>query len=302
MLNDIFRKILTFLSFPNNIRKEHSNIKKEKIFFFVKQKVKKIQKEKKYKLQTHNIFSNKVFNLILKHNLINFLRHGFIQKMFFVHNRFYLFFLLIQIKKKKKLSNLLPEKSVGNPIPYFLCRSTSGNRIRHVYHLYRYLEFKKIIADVFIEIGGGYGCMASIINQYVSKKKYIIFDTEEVVLLQYYYLKNLNISVGFNEINKDVILVSSVNDLLKLLKKFKLDRKFIISNWAMSEMPITLRNQLNQIILKSESFLISFQSQFENLNNYKYFKKIKKNVPGSVILPIKEMNFLNKNKHYYFFK
>jgi hypothetical protein len=55
-----------------------------------------------------------------------------------------------------------------------MIRSTSGNKIRHIYHLLSYTCYKTLKADIFIEICGGYGCMANLINKYSPLKKYII--------------------------------------------------------------------------------------------------------------------------------
>ena len=46
----------------------------------------------------------------------------------------------------------------------------------------------KLIKNI-IEIGGGYGCMARIFSKINKSCNYLIFDTEEVNYLQYYYLK-----------------------------------------------------------------------------------------------------------------
>ena len=73
-------------------------------------------------MNTHKIFSNSVLSLIKSGNLQNFLRLGFIQKMFFVHNRFYNYKFLKKILSKKSefWIKLLSENSVGNPVPFFL--------------------------------------------------------------------------------------------------------------------------------------------------------------------------------------
>ena len=135
--------------------------------------------------------------------------------------------------------------------------------------------------------------MSNIIQQYKSKKKYIIFDTEEVSLLQYYYLKNLNYNIT---------LVSNLKIFKSLVSKYKNKKKFLISNWAFSELPLNLRKELKYLFFNTEKFLISFQSKFENIDNVNYFKKINKEIHNSKILPIKSMNFLKINKHFYFFK
>jgi len=302
MIRPIIRKIYTFLSFPNNLFKEKKSKKKLELQVFLKEKAKKILNNNLNKLKTHTIFSNNVLRLITNFKLDNFLRCSFIQKMFFVNNRFYLIFFFLKILKNNKFVKFLKEESIGNPLPFFLNKSTSGNKIRHIYHLFSYTCFKPLKADIFIEIGGGYGCMANLINKYSPLKKYIIFDTPEVTLLQYYYLKNLNYDVGFDNENFKIILVSNLNKLNILIKRFRSNKKFLISNWALSEMPIKLRKKLSSLFFISENFLLSFQSSFEKIDNFKYFNSIKDKLTETKIFQISEMNFLNLNKHYYFFK
>jgi hypothetical protein len=302
MIRSIIRKFYTFLSFPNNLLREKKNKKKLELQIFLKEKAKNITNNNLNKLKTHSVFSNNILELIINLKLDNFLRYSFIQKMFFVNNRLYLIFFLLKILKKNKFVKLLKEVSIGNPLPFFLYKSTSGNKIRHIYHLLSYNSYKSLKADIFIEIGGGYGCMAHLISKYSSPKKYIIFDTPEVVLLQYYYLKNLNYDVGFDNENFKIILVSNLNKLNILIKRFKNNKKFLISNWALSEMSIRLRQKLSSLFFISENFLMSFQSNFEQIDNFKYFNFIRDRLAGSKIFPIPEMNFLNLNKHYYFFK
>ena len=57
----------------------------------------------------------------------------------------------------------------------------------------------------------------------INKKcKYIIFDTPEVNLLQFYYLKRNKIPVSFHKVNSNsVALISSYKKLNQILKKFK---------------------------------------------------------------------------------
>ena len=281
MMRSIIRKIYTFLSVPNNLFKEKTSKKKLELQVFLKEKAKKNLNNNLNKLKTHTIFSNNVLRLITNFKLDNFLRYSFIQKMFFVNNRFYLIFFLLKIIKKHKFVKFLKEESIGNPLPFFLYKSTSGNKIRHIYHLLSYTSYKPLKADIFIEIGGGYGCMANLINKNFPLKKYIIFDTPEVTLLQYYYLKNLNYDVGFDNKNFKIILVSNLNKLNILIKSFKSNKKFLISNWALSEMPIKLRKKLSSLFFISENFLLSFQNTFEKIDNFKYFNCIRDKLTGT---------------------
>ena len=97
---------------------------------------------------------------------------------------------------------LLIENDVGDPIKYFLYPKSSGNRINHVYHLSilkknTNIKLKKI-NNVF-EFGAGYGCMANIFSKINKKIYFRLFDTMPVNLIQYYYLKQNKLDVGFKK-------------------------------------------------------------------------------------------------------
>lgn len=156
--------------------------------------------------------------------------------------------------------------------------------------------------------------MASIFYKINPKIKYVIFDTKEVNLIQYYYLKMNNIPVSLNPNfnNKGINLISNISDI-KLIKKyfacFKKYKSIVIANWSLSEMPIFFRKRLDFIYKYFYFILISFQDKFENINNSDYFlniqKKLNKKKYKSIIYPIYSMNknlFTNKKNFYLFIK
>lgn len=307
ILSNVLRYFLTYLSFPSNLYKEKLNNHQIKLIHEIKNITQKKNIYKKQKLLTHKIFSNSLLNIIKKGQLSNFLRIGFIQKMFFVHNRIYNVKFLRNILKSKSSTwiSLLKENSIGNPVPFFLYKKTSGNRIRHVYlmkKIFEYADIKKV--DAVIEIGGGYGCMGSIFYKLNKNIDYTIYDLPEVNLLQSYYFKSLKIKCDLNEINKKISLLSDLSILKKkinILKK-KNNKILIIANWSFSEMPLTLRKKMQYFFSNSDFILISFQQYFENISNLNYFKKLKVGLNKthlSNILEISEMNnkFI-KNKHF----
>ena len=166
--NDFLRFLLTFLSFPQNLRKEVLTDKQKNLIKQLELNADLLIKsgDKFKKMNTHKVFSNSVLSLIKSGNLKNFLRKGFIQKMFFVHNRLYNYNFLKNILQKKSQLwiKLLKEETIGNPVPFFLYKESSGNRIRQLYLLKKGFEFAQIDSvDAVIEIGGGYGSMASIL-------------------------------------------------------------------------------------------------------------------------------------------
>ena len=309
-LSNIIRFLLTFLSFPHNLTREKLTKNQLDLIKSMKQKLSQInQINNNNKLITHQNFSNSVTSLIQNGKFANFLRFGFIQKMFFVHNRIYNVKFLRKILKSKQDNwiKLLDECKVGNPVPFFTDKKTSGNRIRHVFlakKIFDYADIKNL--DSVIEIGGGYGCMASIFHKINKNIEYTIFDLPEVNLLAYYYLKSQNIECSLNNDNPN-IKINLLSDIGLVKKKFDMDKDqdkstLLIANWSLSEMPIGLRDKLEFLFVNCDYGIISFQANFEKISNVLYFEKLKKKLVSSHMSNIDNLNEMNikisSNKHY----
>ena len=302
-MTNFLRKLLTLLScwYPNQ---KVSEVKDFKLRKELDIKLKKFSITKKNLKKTHQKFNKQIFDLLRDKNIKNFLRNSFIQKMFFLHNRLFVFKELSLIKKSPKwrfYKKILKEDNVGNPIRYFLYFNSSGNRINHVFFLFLIEEKLKInlkkIEKIF-EFGGGYGCMARIFSKINQNIKYICFDTYYVNLLQYYYLSHNNLNVGFSK-HKNYFLTS------QLKKNINSKNDLFIANWSLSETPINYRKKFNNIIQNSHYIFISFQQKFENIDNLKYFNDLKNKLKKKykvIILKNKfyKGNFFNKQNHYFF--
>ena len=266
--------------------------------------------KKNSRKKTHKIFSKKILSLVKNGDFLNFLQRSFIQQMFFIHNRFYLLYYLLELKKTKKWKfwkKVLKESSVGNPVRYFLYPWTSGNKIFQAYHLKQYEDFSKInlkAYDVIVEFGGGYGNMACMFKKINPSVKYIIFDTFEVNLLQFYYLKRNKVNVAFGHSYRQTNYVHLYHSIKKLKLKIesfeKKSKKLLIANWSLSEIPVKLRNNMFFLFREFDYQLISFQKQFENIDNYKYFSGILNyNNQKKRLSKIKKI--IKKNNHFYLF-
>jgi hypothetical protein len=312
-MRNLFRYFLSLLSFY--IKNDTSKFNKNNLIINneIIEKLKKKKKIIKLRKKTHKIFNKDIIHLINERKLINFLRSPFIQKMFFIHNRLFIKNELNEIKNDKKFfiqwKYLLKEDEVGDPIRYFLYPESSGNRIRQVYHLKKFSDFSNINIKTIkrvIEIGGGYGCMARIFSKLNHKIKYIIFDTFEVNLLQYYFLKLNKLEVAIENSKSRINLISSIKVNNEISYKNN-SKTLLIANWSLSEMPLKLRNKILKLIFKIPYILISFQDKFEDINNLKYFKKIKikldKQGYETQISALQYYNnaILNTNKHFYLF-
>jgi hypothetical protein len=263
------------------------------------------------KTKTHKVFVTKLFNLIEKKKVNNFLNYYFIQKMFFVHNRFYIIIQLLSLRFAKNWffwKKLLVENSVGRPLRFFIYPNSSGNRIRQVYHIKKFIDWCPINIskiDLVFELGGGYGCMASIFQKISKKIKYVIYDTREALLLQYYYLKMNNYDASLVLPNKNIFLIGNLFKLNKFFIKKKNKKKLLIMNWSFSEIPLYERVRIEYLIYKFDYIIISFQDKFENINNLNYFANLKKKLGKhrfeTNIESIKTMKFASKVNHYYLF-
>lgn len=302
MISNILRKLSSFLSFYY-FNQKVSCEKDLKIRKIILNKIKKINLNKINLKKTHLEFNNQILNLLQSENLKNFLRENFIQKMFFVQNRLFIFNELKELKISKNWNfyqKIIKEDYVGNPIRYFLYPKSSGNKINHVFHLHTLfnelnIHLKKDIKKIF-EFGAGYGCMARIYSKINPKIKYTCFDTDYVNLLQYYFLKSNNLNVGFTRLNR-FYLTSNIN-------KINNNYDLFIANWSLSEVPLNFRKKIIPTILKSKYILISFQENFEDINNLKYFYKLKSNLSKKFRISIIKNkyykgNFLFKQTHFF---
>tara|TARA_A100001011_G_scaffold397127_1_gene497141 strand:+ start:5612 stop:6553 length:942 start_codon:yes stop_codon:yes gene_type:complete len=305
MLSSIIRKLLESLSFfyLNNMKQVEINDRE--IYNQIKKKIKSKYVKSKNLKTTHKIFNKQIFKLIRHRNLKNFLRYSFIQKMFFVHNRFFILKELNTLKQDKKWTmykKVLTEDPAGNPIRYFLYPQSSGNQINHVYHLSILinslnLDLRKV-KHVY-EFGGGYGCMARIFSKFNQKVNYTIFDTKLVNLLQYYYLKQNALDVGFNK-NHRFLLINK----FKFTNKRPLSNSLFIANWSMSETPVDFRKKIIFEMKNYENILISFQESFENINNLSYFKNLQSDLKSNyrfklILNNFYKGNIIKKERHYF---
>lgn len=300
MIENIIRKILESLSFFY----KNKRIKKNKeVCDYIDKELRELRLKKKSLKKTHIDFNKKIIDILNKKDLSKFLRNKFIQKIFFVHNRLFIFKELQYLKKNSNwlfYKKLLNESSVGDPVRYFLYPKSSGNRINHVFHLAVLknnsdIKFKEI-KNVF-EFGAGYGCMANIFSKINRNASYKIFDTKPVNLLQYYYLKHNSLDAGFKK-NKKIYLYSKIERT-----KEKID--LFLANWSLSETPIKFRNKFYDKITNSKYILICFQERFENINNLKYFSNLKDKLKNKFDIKILKNKFYKgniifKQNHYFF--
>ena len=100
MIINLFRNVLASLSFFYKNNLEFVKKKDRIILKNIRSRLDKISQNNQNLKKTHKIFRKKILFLLENGNLYNFLRNNFIQKMFFVHNRFFIFKELNYLKKR----------------------------------------------------------------------------------------------------------------------------------------------------------------------------------------------------------
>ena len=166
-----------------------------------------------------------------------------------------------------KWSSAVKETWVGNPMKYKYYQKSSGNFIHTAYNLSRLIDHYKLDikqSDKITEFGGGYGCMAKLVNNLGFRGKYVVFDIPEFLALQKYYLRSSNTDGNFYFINQTERLDDSGPDIF-------------IATWSLSESPLELRDEFLKKIGKPKYVLVAYQANFEAIDNMKYFQEYTKN-------------------------
>ena len=188
------------------------------------------------------------------------------------------------------------ESTLGKPAPLKRYRATSANLVHHAYHISQFessMDFRLCDFDVIIEFGGGYGSACRLAYQLGFNGEYNIFDLPPFLLLQEAYLTALGLNLPTQGHPKSRL--KFVSDL-ELLEKPFADRKKVLflATWSLSESPVSVRREFQDVLMRSDALLIAFQQSFESVDNQKYFLDIAsaRTTSKTEVHPI---SFLKKN-------
>lgn len=148
----------------------------------------------------------------------------------------------------KNLYKYFFNNEIGNP--RHLLYETLLLNFDDLYHIYaiwqldRYICNTKANSDIVVEIGGGYGNFANKFKELYKKSKYVIIDLPEVLLLQHYYLINVNpnykiinlidktIDIDINNDDFDILLIP-----YNIYHNYNFNFDIIINKRSLGEMP-----------------------------------------------------------------
>ncbi|GAN33374.1 MAG: hypothetical protein DYG83_06000 [Candidatus Brocadia sp. AMX2] len=175
----------------------------------------------------------------------------------------------------------IKESPVGNPRPYWAFKESSGTLIHHAYHLSQLLLKTSCSIEnmsQILEFGAGYGSMCRLIHQLGFNGRYIIFDLPEFTALQEYFISSVGIPSKItrkttSNIEKSIVLLSDFEELAKQLSD-QMDTNFFIATWSISEIPISFRKKIFDLVPNVQYYLIGYQKKFGEISNLDYFVEL----------------------------
>jgi hypothetical protein len=171
---------------------------------------------------------------------------------------------------------LLRHPRYGHPpafLPYPLANPVTVQHAGHLHYFRKAMGQCFFGVDCVIDLGAGYGSMCRIAQRLGFDGSYLIFDQPPMLSLQRYFLALHGIDSSYGEGSARVSLYSDLEQLRKHLSHCRFRRIAIMSTWALSEMPLTLRAEIESVLDagKCVMVLFAYQANFEGIDNHNYF-------------------------------
>lgn len=173
----------------------------------------------------------------------------------------------------------LRHQQFGHPPPFLPMMSTNAMAIEHAIHLQRFQAWVGrpfYDADGIMEFGGGFGSMCRMVHAVGYRGAYAIFDLPPILLLQQYYLALHGLRAEL-AVPARIRLCSDLERVAAMPAEHGVRRLSIISTWALSEMPTSLRQEIEAFLEHPacHQVLLAYQSVFEGQDNRRYFADLR---------------------------
>ena len=180
------------------------------------------------------------------------------------------FDLILQQEQRlrQKLLDVAVEDPCGTPLVSAVFPLASPLSLQHISHIIRMRESGIDLNDYdyIIDIGGGYGAFAKTVLKLGFKGIYRIVDLPVMLSLQKSYLGSIR-----NGMLADRIDYSSIDSLSDCLPSLARKKVLCVATWSLSEMPISTRKKVDDVLRYCDSFYIVFQEKMGEINNLEYF-------------------------------
>ncbi|MBL8699532.1 MAG: hypothetical protein JNK67_14235 [Alphaproteobacteria bacterium] len=186
---------------------------------------------------------------------------------------------------------ILHRPTIGRPPACLPDLRTDNLTVQHASHLH---AFRKLCgvewydADCIVEFGAGFGSMCRTVHQLGFRGRYIIFDLPPITALQRFYLAAHGIQADYAP-GRSVQLCHRLEDVAAVMPP-SADRLSAISTWALSEMPLALRADIEVMLERCGRILLAYQAEFEGNDNARYFDSLGHRLARSFDLHVAEID------------
>ena len=166
---------------------------------------------------------------------------------------------------------LLVENNVGNPVNYFLYKKSSGNRIRQVYHLKKFVDFanldlKKTFTPQKIKIA---------INHYLAGEDIVIIDTAIVDESFHSRFSAKQRSYQYRIINRQAPLILEKNRAWHIPQDLNLDKMIDASKLGKKIKDTNTKKTKNTTTNNNFNYIYLIQKFDVNNNEYIYKREVR---------------------------
>ncbi|MBV1796081.1 hypothetical protein [Siccirubricoccus sp. G192] len=160
----------------------------------------------------------------------------------------------------------------GRAPPFLVDPRTDAITVQHATNLRHYesVTGRSLLShDCVVEFGGGYGSMCRLMNRLGFTGRYVIFDQPPILALQRYYLGLHGLRADYAT-EGSIVLCRSLAEVAEFMQP----GSALMSTWALSEMPLDLRAEIEMFLHdgRSVAALLAYQKHFEGVDNAAYFQ------------------------------
>ena len=170
-----------------------------------------------------------------------------------------------------KWKHAVIHRNFGHGPPFLANPRSSAITVEHATHLVRFKDAtgRDLIDCAGIaEFGGGFGSMCRLTTRLGFRGRHVIFDLPPILALQRYFLGLHSIAAGYDRAER-IVLASGLETVAATIPR----DTALISTWALSEMPIGLREQIERFLRDDRTTvaMLAYQHAFEGIDNKAWF-------------------------------
>lgn len=224
---------------------------------------------------------------ILREGPGQFLRWKIVEETMAVSNAWFVVREYLDLRGRPdwigRWSATLAEDPTGDPIPFALCPSSSGNLVHHAWVAARLLDETGLRLEQLssiTEFGGGYGSFSRLLRRLGFRGLYTIYDLEVMSALQAYYLQSLGFEVAYAA-GFEGASTRCVFDRATFNAPLAQTPSLFIALWSLSETSNSTRSVVVDSARAYDYWLIGYQDNFGEVDNRRFVDSWKAGLPNA---------------------